>query len=109
CAIGVLGLLLLAAAPNAFAGMVAVLVVDGVCSPVTRWVSVIWLNRRSTSDVRATVHSFMSQAEYVGEVSLGLGLGVIGQLGTIGLGMRGWGALRGLAGVRAVLRSGEDD
>jgi hypothetical protein len=32
------------------------------------------VNRRTTSDIRATVHSFLSQAETVGEVVGGLAL-----------------------------------
>jgi hypothetical protein len=42
---------------------------------------VIWVNRRATSDVRATIHSFLSQAETVGEVVGGLALVVTAQAG----------------------------
>ena len=56
---------------------------------MTRTVSVIWVNRRATSDVRATVQSFLAQAEYFGEISLGFGLGVLAQATSIGLAMLG--------------------
>lgn len=74
CYIGVAGLLLLAMAPNALVGGAGVLLASGVSFNVTRAVSVIWVNRRTTSDVRATMHSFLSQAESVGEIVSGFGL-----------------------------------
>ena len=39
--------------------------------------SVVWVNRRTTSDVRATVHSFLSQAESVGEICGGFTLALL--------------------------------
>jgi MFS family permease len=74
CLIGLLGLLVLAYAPAALIGSVGVLLVSGVAFNVTRAVSVIWVNRRTTSDVRATLHSFLSQAESLGEILSGLAL-----------------------------------
>lgn len=76
CFIGVLGLTVLAAAPNAIIGAAGVLLVSGIAFNVTRTVSVIWVNRRTTSDVRATVHSFLSQAESIGEIFGGFALAV---------------------------------
>jgi putative transcriptional regulator len=40
-----------------------VLLARGISFNVTGAVSVIWVNRRTTSDVRTTLHSFLSQAE----------------------------------------------
>lgn len=74
CFIGVAGLFLLASAPNAILGSAGVLLASGISFNVTRAVSVIWVNRRTTSDVRATMHSFLSQAESVGEIVSGFGL-----------------------------------
>ena len=93
---------MLAAAPDDLTGMAGVLVVDGIGLTVTRCASVIWVNQRTTSDVRATVHSFLSQAEYLGEITLGIALGVLAQATSIRLGMLGSCALIALAGVWVV-------
>jgi predicted MFS family arabinose efflux permease len=77
CFIGVLGLLVLASAPDAIIGGAGVLLVSGIAINVTRMVSVIWVNRRTTSDVRATVRSFLDQAEAIGEICGGFALAVI--------------------------------
>lgn len=65
---GVLSLALLAAAPTLTLAIIAVLIASGVAMPLIRTVTTIWVNRRTTSDVRATVHSFLAQAEYAGEI-----------------------------------------
>jgi MFS family permease len=62
--IGVFGL-----APNLTVAVVALLVASGVAMPIVRTVTTIWVNRRATSEVRATVHSVLAQAEYVGEIA----------------------------------------
>jgi hypothetical protein len=54
--------------------MAGIVLVSGITMPVTRAVGTIWVNRRVTSDVRATVHSFLAQAEYTGEIIIGFGL-----------------------------------
>jgi MFS family permease len=77
CFIGVLGLLVIASAPDALIGGVGVLLVSGITVNVTRTVSVIWVNERTTSDVRATVHSILDQAEALGEICGGFTLAVI--------------------------------
>jgi hypothetical protein len=74
---GAAGVLLLALAPNGAVGMVGALVVQAVAWPVTRSVGIVWVNRRTTSDVRATVHSFLSQAESFGEALGGAGFGLL--------------------------------
>ncbi len=102
CFVGALGLIVLAHAPDEVTGMAAVLLVGGIAWPVTRTVSVIWVNRRATSDVRATVQSFLAQAEYFGEISFGLALGILAQATSIGVAMVGSCALVAYAGVMAV-------
>jgi hypothetical protein len=102
CFVGALGLIALALAPDEFSGMVGVLLVGGIAWPVTRCVSVIWVNRRATSDVRATVQSFLAQAEYLGEILLGIGLGILAQASSIGVGMLGSCALVTCAGLLVV-------
>lgn len=81
CVAGTLGLLLLAFAPNALVGSVGVLLAAGIAANVTRAVSVLWVNRRTSSQVRATVHSLLSQAETFGKTVGGLPLAGLAQLG----------------------------
>ena len=76
CFIGVLGLIVLAYAPDAVIGGAGVLLVSGIAFNVTRTVSVIWVNRRTTSDVRATVRSFLDLAESIGEICGGFALAI---------------------------------
>ena len=59
---------------DALIGCAGVMLVSGVAFNVTRAVSVIWVNRSTTTEVRATVHSFLSQAESAGEIVGGLAL-----------------------------------
>ena len=77
CVLGGAGLVVLARAPDAVVGGLGILLASGIAFNVTRAVSVVWVNRRTTSDVRATVHSFLSQAECAGEVVGGAGLAVV--------------------------------
>jgi MFS transporter, DHA3 family, tetracycline resistance protein len=79
CLLGTLGLVLLATAPNALIGSLGVLLASGIGGNVARAVSVIWVNRRTPGPVRATVHSFLSQAETVGEVVGGSTLTALAQ------------------------------
>jgi len=74
CAVGVAGLGLFAAAPDARWAVAGTLLMSGCAHPgaVVRAVGEIWVNRRTTSSVRATVHSILSQAEHVGEITFGL-------------------------------------
>jgi hypothetical protein len=74
CLAGASGLVMLALAPDLIVGGIGLVLASGVSSGVTRAVSVIWVNRRTTSDIRATVHSFLSQAETAGEIVGGLTL-----------------------------------
>jgi MFS family permease len=87
CLAGVAGLIILACAPDALIGSIGILLTSGIGFTVTRAVSVIWVNQRTSSDVRATIHSFLSQAECVGEIASGFPLA----------------ALAGAAGIPAAL------
>ena len=80
CAVGALGLVVLALAPNVTMALAGILLVRSITWPLTRTVGVIWVNRRTTSEVRATVQSLLAQAEYAGEIALGLSLGGLAQL-----------------------------
>ncbi len=99
---GTVGLLLLAGAPNDATGMGGVLLVTGIAEPVTRAVSVIWVNQRVASEVRATVHSFLSQAEVVGEIVAGITLGVLVHATSIPLVLTVSGALIAAAGLLVI-------
>ena len=72
CAIGAVGLALFAHAPNTSAAVVGSLLVTGLSIPAIRVAGTILVNRRTTSDTRATVHSLLSQAENLGEIVFGL-------------------------------------
>ncbi len=98
CAVGVLGLIVLASAPNALIGSVGVLLWSGIASNVTRAVGVIWVNRRTASEVRATVHSFLSQAETVGKSLCGVALAALAQVAGGSAAFVAAGALAAVAG-----------
>jgi MFS family permease len=83
CFVAAVGLIVLAHAPGDVAGMVGVLLVSGVGWTLIRAVSVIWVNRRATSDVRATVQSFLGQVESFGEILGGLAVGALAQATSI--------------------------
>lgn len=108
CGIGVLGVFLLAAAPGPIAGSAGVLLASGIAWTVTRAVGVIWVNSRTTSDVRATVQSFLAQVEYSGEILCGAALAVVAQAVSIGGALLAASALVACAGV-VVIRSLADD
>jgi hypothetical protein len=77
CGAGAVGALALAAAPEELSGSAAVLLVAGIAMPLTRTLATIWVNQQTTSEVRATVHSFLAQAEYLGEIACGLAIAAI--------------------------------
>ncbi|HEY6598729.1 MAG TPA: hypothetical protein VIZ30_05435, partial [Pseudomonadales bacterium] len=97
CALGALGVLLFAAAPDYVTAMAGVLVVRGIALSVIRVLSVIWVNRSATSGVRATLQSFLAQAEYAGEIAFGFALGVAAQIVDIETAMYGACALIAVA------------
>jgi MFS family permease len=102
CGIGVLGLIALVGAPGYLAGSAGVLLVSGIAMTVTSAVGEIWVNRRTTSDVRATVQSFLAQVEYGGEILFGLALGAVAQFTTIPVAFACASALIAGAGVMVV-------
>jgi hypothetical protein len=67
-------------------------------------VSVIWVNQRTSSDVRATVHSFLSQAECAGEIGSGFPLAALSAAAGIPAALFAASALTACAGA-AVARS----
>jgi MFS family permease len=82
---GVAGMLLLAFARDPVLGAAAVVLLNGIVTPLTRVISTIWVNSRTTADVRATTHSFLAQAEYLGEIVCGATIAAIARLTSISL------------------------
>jgi MFS family permease len=80
CVAGAVGLVGLAGAPEEVSGSAAVLLVAGIALPLTRTLGTIWVNRQTSGDVRATVHSFLAQAEYAGEIVCGLAIAAVARV-----------------------------
>ncbi|SRR5260221_12707156 len=102
CFIGAIGLGILAFASTAFIGSFGALLTKGIADNVTRPISVIWVNRRTANDVRATVHSFLSQTESIGEVTGGFVLASIAQTNGIVTTLMAAGVLTALTGLIVV-------
>jgi MFS family permease len=83
CITGAAGMLILGHAPNEVAGTAGTVMVGGLAWTVINAVSSIWVNRRTTSDVRATVQSFLGQTESVGEIAGGIAMAVLAQATSI--------------------------
>ncbi|MFD5034687.1 MFS transporter [Streptomyces sp. NPDC058405] len=77
CVAGAVGLVGLAVAPEDVSGSAAVLLVAGIALPLTRTIGTVWVNQQTTADVRATVHSFLAQAECAGEIVCGATVAVV--------------------------------
>lgn len=83
--VGVLAMLLLAFARDPVAGAIAVVLLSGIVNPLTRIISTIWINTRTTAGIRATTHSFLAQLEYLGEIVCGLTIAAVARLTTLPL------------------------
>ena len=88
-ALAVVGTLILAWAPNVGAGVVGTFIVRGMAWVIIPTVATIWINRRTPSDVRATVHSFLGQAESIGEITGGITLGIVAQVSSLSVALTG--------------------
>jgi len=85
CMVGVVGLVVLAFVPEKISGSVAILLVAGFAVPIGRTMGTILVNQKTSSSVRATVHSLLAQAKYLGEIILGLVIAVVA--GLLGISM----------------------
>jgi predicted MFS family arabinose efflux permease len=74
CTAGAVAVAGLADAPNAVVGSACVVVAGGVALPLTATLGSIWVNQEAPSQVRATVLSYLGQAEFAAEISCGLAL-----------------------------------
>jgi MFS family permease len=75
--VGFVGMTVFAFAPNAVIATVAFVVVSGIAVPLTWLIAGIWVNARTTSAVRATTLSFLSQADYLGGLTTGLTIALL--------------------------------
>jgi predicted MFS family arabinose efflux permease len=107
CAIGLAGLVVLAYAPDTLVGGAGIVLASGIAFNVTRAVSVIWVNRRTATEVRATVHSFLSQAESVGEIIGGFALAALARAGGMSTTLVVSGVVVGFAGVLVLSSRGD--
>ncbi|MDG4827663.1 MFS transporter [Asanoa sp. WMMD1127] len=76
CAVAAAGVAGLAVAPGAAGGSVAVVLAAGAL-PLARGFGAIWVNDRTVGPVRATVHSLLAQAEYLGKILCGLAVALV--------------------------------
>jgi MFS family permease len=76
CVAGAVGLVGLAIAPEPVTAA-SVVLVAGTADPIVRTVSTIWVNQNASSNVRATMHSFLSQTEYLGAILGGVAITAI--------------------------------
>ena len=86
-------MLLLAFARDPILGALAVVLLAGIVNPLTRVISMIWINTRTTATIRATTHSFLAQVEYLGEIVCGLTIAAIARLSSLPLALVGCAAL----------------
>ncbi|HKX73052.1 MAG TPA: MFS transporter [Candidatus Saccharimonadales bacterium] len=100
CLAGVVGLIIFSFAPNALIGVAGVLLVSGIALPLTRTLAAIMVNSRTIDKVRATVHSFLAQAEYLGEILCGAAIGILANLAELSVTLT---ACAGLLAVTAIL------
>ena len=98
-ALAVLGTAVMAAAPEIFTGLAGTFVTRGVAWSVIPVVATTWVNQRATSDVRATVQSFLGQAESIGEIGGGIALGSLAEAAGVPLAFTMSASLFALAGM----------
>jgi len=98
-AAGVVGTLMLAFARGPVVGAIAVVVISGIVKPLTQVISTVWVNARTTADIRATTHSFLAQLEYLGEITCGLAIAATARLTTLPLALTAFALLFAAAAV----------
>ncbi len=99
CGVAVAGLVVFAHAPNTESAVAGSMLVSGVGLPTIRVAGIILVNRRTSSDVRATVHSLLSQSENAGEIICGLALAFIASSTSSSVTLMGSAVLVACAGV----------
>jgi hypothetical protein len=102
CAVGAVGLVIFALAPNIASAVAGALLVRGITFPAVRVAGTILVNRRAPNEARATVHSLLSQAENLGEIIFGLLLAAIAGAASSTVTLLASAALVAVAGCVAV-------
>jgi hypothetical protein len=97
CGAGAVGVVTFAGAPEKLSGSAAALLVAGIALPLTRTMSTIWVNRQTSAVVRATVHSFLAQAEYLGEIVCGVAIAMVARRAGLAPALVAGGALFAIA------------
>ncbi len=77
--VAVIGILLLISAPSLAFGATGAMLFRSVSWSVFPVVGAVWVNRRATKQIRATLQSFLGQAGSLGEATGGILLGVVAQ------------------------------
>ena len=100
CLIGFSALLMLTYAHSFAYSASAILLISGISFPLVRALSTIivndWLNDKQ---LRSTVHSFLAQAEYLGEIVCGTAIGFIASGYGLTSALVGCAVLLGVTGV----------
>lgn len=99
CVMGVVGLVVFAFAPSPLVGAAGVLLVSGIALPLTRTLATIMVNSRTTDKVRATVHSFLAQAEYLGEIICGAAIGLLANVANLSITLTACAALLAVTAI----------
>ena len=102
--IAIVGIGLLVSAPSLAFGAAGALLYRSVSWSVFPVVGAVWVNRRATKQIRATLQSFLGQAGSLGEATGGIVLGAVAQRFDLPLAFTGSALLFGLALV-VVLRN----
>lgn len=105
CATGAVALLALAVTRNVTVAAFAAVIVGAMAANLTRTTGAIWLNQRTSNEIRATVHSFRAQCADLGEITCSFALGVIAQR-NLSAALLGAAALLGLAAMVSHTRRG---
>jgi len=85
CSFGAISLGIISMASSAPLVIISILMASGITLPINRTVTTIWVNQRCHNNIRATIHSFLSQVEYLGEIICGLTIAVVARsLGSSG-------------------------
>ena len=103
--IGTVGLVVLACATSITFCYAGVLLTGGIALPLTRILATIEVNNQTMDRVRATVHSFLAQAEYLGEIICGTAIGILVRVTSLSVALACSGALLALTVVIIIPRA----
>ncbi|GAA0469546.1 hypothetical protein Ade02nite_32520 [Paractinoplanes deccanensis] len=105
CVAASAGVIGLAFAPEYGSGSLAVLLAAGAL-PLNRAFGTIWINQQTAAVTRATVHSLLAQAKYLGEIACGAAIAAVAHLATASAALLASGALLMAAALLLPRRQG---